>query len=118
MSALVGNSRRHVFSWRGSNILVAIKSIQIEQSLLKIMKTMTPKSADQNICFLNERIHFNLLCKFNGDGFKIQILINKHVRKKSSEYPGLPRTRCMRMISVRKLDGTCINWPRLSTNLA
>ena len=38
---------------------------------------MTPKKAnDQNILFLNERLPFNLHCRFNECGIKLQILIN------------------------------------------
>ena len=36
---------------------------------------MTPKTTDQNIWFLNERIRFNLYCRFNECGIKLQILI-------------------------------------------
>ena len=39
---------------------------------------MTPKATDQNNCFPNKRIRFNL--RVNGDGIKIQSLINNHLR--------------------------------------
>ena len=42
---------------------------------------MTPKTTDQNIVFLNERIPFNLHCRFNECGIKLLILINNwHLR--------------------------------------
>ena len=56
-----------------------IKSIKIEQNLLKMINFMTPKTTDQNIWFLNERIRFNLLCKFTEGGIKLQILINNYL---------------------------------------
>ena len=40
---------------------------------------MTPKTTDQNILFLKERIPFNLHCRFNECGIKFQILINNYL---------------------------------------
>ena len=48
---------------------------------------MTQKTTDQNICFLNERKTFNLQCRFNESGIKIQALITiKTPQENSSEY--------------------------------
>ena len=46
---------------------------------LKMVKAMTPKTNDQNILFLNERIPFNLHCRFNECGIKLLILINNYL---------------------------------------
>ena len=40
---------------------------------------MTPKTHDQNSLYLNERIPFNLHCRFNECGIKLQILINNYL---------------------------------------
>ena len=40
---------------------------------------MTPKTNDKNILFLIERIPFNLHCRFNECGIKLQIVINNYM---------------------------------------
>ena len=40
---------------------------------------MTPKTTDQNILFLNERIPFNLHIRFNECGIKLLIFINNYL---------------------------------------
>ena len=46
---------------------------------LKMVKAMTPKTTDQNILFLNERIPFNLHCRLNECVIKLLILINNYL---------------------------------------
>ena len=41
-----------------------------------MVKAMAPKTTDQNILFLNDRIPFSLHCRFNECGIKLLILIN------------------------------------------
>ena len=59
-------------------LLEVFKSSKI---CLKMISTMTPKTTDQNICFRIEQIRFNVQFRFNEGSFKIQVLINKHIRK-------------------------------------
>ena len=57
------------------------KSIRIEQNLLKTDQSHDARNNNQNICFLNERIRFNLYCRFNEASIKLQIFINNYLRK-------------------------------------
>ena len=56
-----------------------VQSIKIRKNLIKMVKDMTPKTTDQNILFFNERIPFNLHCRFNKCGVKLLILINNYL---------------------------------------
>ena len=56
-----------------------VKSIKIEQNLLWNGQSHDAKTNDQNILFLNERIPFNLKCRFNDCSIKLQILINNYL---------------------------------------
>ena len=53
--------------------------LKLSKICFKMIKAITPKTTDQNICFLNERIRFNLYCRFNECGIKLQILINNYL---------------------------------------
>ena len=56
--------------------LKRLKLFKSSKICFKMTKNMTPKTTEQNICFLNERIHFNLQCRFNEGGIKIQVLFS------------------------------------------
>ena len=47
-----------------------LKVLKLSKICLKMVKAMTSKTNDQNILFLNERIQFNLHCRFNECGIK------------------------------------------------
>ena len=97
-------------------------SIKIEQNLLKMVKAMTPKTKDQNILFLKERIPFNLHCRFNESGIKLLILINNYllINLLSTRHlrPWYAIQKMSVTIPVRKLDETCIYSAQLGTSLA
>ena len=63
-------------SCRHFTTLKWLKVLQLSKICLNMVKAMTPKTTDQNILFLNERIPFNLYCRFNECGIKLLILIN------------------------------------------
>ena len=65
--------------WRHYTTLKMVKSIKIEQTLLKMVKAMTPKANGQNILFLNGRIPFSLYCRCNECGIKLLILVNNYL---------------------------------------
>ena len=44
-----------------------------------MVKAMAPKTTDQNILFLNDRISFNVHCRFNECGIKLLILIYNYL---------------------------------------
>ena len=46
-----------------------------------------------------------------------QMWVNSHLRKTSNEYTALLSIRCLMMVSVRKLDGTCIYMALLCTKI-
>ena len=56
-----------------------LKVLNLSKIWLKMVKAMTPKTTDQNILFLNERIPFNLHCRFKECGIKLLILINNYL---------------------------------------
>ena len=56
-----------------------LKVLKLSKICLIMVKVMTPKTTDQNILFLNERIRFNLHCRFNKCCIKLQILINNYL---------------------------------------
>ena len=58
--------------------LKRLEVLQLSKICLKMVKDMTSKAIDQNILFLNERIPFNLHCRFNECGIKLLILINNY----------------------------------------
>ena len=91
-----------------------VKSIKIQQDLLKNGQSYNPKKTHQNILFLNEWIPF-IYTRFNKCGIKLLILINNYLW---INHLSMPNTRCLWMIPVRKLDGTCIYRAQLCTSLA
>ena len=108
-----------------------LKVFKLSKICLKMIRAMTPKTTAQNICFLKERIRFNLQCwfndlqcrfndlqcRFNEGGIKIQILINTHLRKMHVRY--IRRFWLAKhKISVRRSDWSCIYRAQICTNLA
>ena len=57
---------------------------------------MAPKTSDENIWFLNERIRFNLHCRLNECGIKLKIRIMNN----SCEYTTSETLVCQRKMSV------------------
>ena len=53
-----------------------LKVLKLSKICLKMVKAMTQKITDQKISFPNERIPFNLHCRFNECAIKLLILIN------------------------------------------
>ena len=56
-----------------------LKVLKLNKICFKMVKARTPKTNDQNILFLSERIPFNLHCRFNECGIKLLILINNYL---------------------------------------
>ena len=56
-----------------------LKVLKLRKICFKMVEVMTPKTTDQNILFLNERIPFNLHCRFNECGIKLLIFINDYL---------------------------------------
>ena len=80
---------------------------------------MIPKTTDQNILFLSERIPFNIHCRFNEYNIKLLIIINNYLLWVHDIWdPGMPHKRCLWTIHVKKLDGTGIYKAQLCTSLA
>ena len=60
-----------------------LKVLKLSSICFKMLKAMTPKTTDQNMLFLNERISFNLYCRLNECGIKLLILINNYTTSES-----------------------------------
>ena len=99
-----------------------LKVLKLNKICLKMVKAMAPKTTNQNILFLSDRIPFNLHCKFNECGIKLLILINNYLLINLVSTWHLiswyAKHECLWMIPVRKLDRTCIYRAQLCTSLA
>ena len=76
-----------------------LKVLKLSKICLKMTKAMTPKTTDQNIWFLNDRIRFNLHCEPGHEKMCLMLYANN----KGADQPAHPRSLISAFV-VRCLD--------------